>query len=179
MNNKGFTLTETLLTIVLVMMMTAAVAAGISIINSSMQKIQNKANAQVLLSTTVTLISDELKYATEVTTEGGKVFIKSSDTDAWYTYENGSDDSIKGIVRSYYTETINDDGNLTFQSTGVKTQVVTSQAQTNQLKTSIENLQFDSTKSVFKIGSLKVYDQKNTALETLPENFTIVNLNID
>ena len=116
-NNKGFTLTETLLTVILVLLMTGAVAAGISIMNRTIRRIQNKANAEVLLSTTLTLISSDLKNTVAVVPDGEKkaedggetvklLQIRENGTDAWIGIENdssaaGSDAENGGIRKKY------------------------------------------------------------------------------
>lgn len=70
---SGFTLAETLMTVLILLMVSAVVAAGIPAASSAYAKVVDGANAQVLLSTTVTALRDELAVATEVTVADGAV----------------------------------------------------------------------------------------------------------
>ena len=64
-SHKGFSLTE----LVLVGLISAAVAGGISMVARSYTKVVDRADAEQLLSTTVSRITDELSYAREYATE--------------------------------------------------------------------------------------------------------------
>lgn len=68
-SHKGFSLTELLVTLVLVGLISAAVAGGISMVARSYTKVVDRADAEQLLSTTVSRITDELSYAREYATE--------------------------------------------------------------------------------------------------------------
>ena len=62
-SQKGFSLTELLVTLVLVGLITTAVAGGISMVARSYTKVVDRADAEQLLSTTVSRITDELSFA--------------------------------------------------------------------------------------------------------------------
>ena len=52
-NQDGFTLTEMLATVLIMSIVTTSIVAGVSVVRDNFKNVQNKANAQVLLSTTV------------------------------------------------------------------------------------------------------------------------------
>lgn len=192
-NNKGFTLTETLLTVILVLLMTGAVAAGISIMNRTIRRIQNKANAEVLLSTTLTLISSDLKNTVAVVPDGEKkaedggetvklLQIRENGTDAWIGIENdssaaGSDAENGGIRKKYYTQTVNSEtGDREYQDTNISIGYVTKQAKTDTLYTTIGSITYSN--HVLTIHDLEV---KNTNDETQAklDSFSVAALKID
>lgn len=192
-NNKGFTLTETLLTVILVLLMTGAVAAGISIMNRTIRRIQNKANAEVLLSTTLTRISSDLKNTVAVVPDGEKkaedggetvklLQIRENGTDAWIGIENdssaaGSDAENGGIRKKYYTQTVNSEtGDREYQDTNISIGYVTKQAKTDTLYTTIGSITYSN--HVLTIHDLEV---KNTNDETQAklDSFSVAALKID
>ena len=192
-NNKGFTLTETLLTVILVLLMTGAVAAGITIMNRTIRRIQNKANAEVLLSTTLTLISSDLKNTVAVVPDGEKkaedggetvklLQIRENGTDAWIGIENdssaaGSDAENGGIRKKYYTQTVNSEtGDREYQDTNISIGYVTKQAKTDTLYTTIGSITYSN--HVLTIHDLEV---KNTNDETQAklDSFSVAALKID
>jgi len=62
-SQKGFSLTELLVTLVLVGLITTAVAGGIAMVARSYTRVVDRADAEQLLSTTVSRITDELSFA--------------------------------------------------------------------------------------------------------------------
>jgi len=62
-SQKGFSLTELLVTLVLVGLITTAVASGIAMVALSYTRVVDRADAEQLLSTTVSRITDELSFA--------------------------------------------------------------------------------------------------------------------
>lgn len=88
-NNTGFTLAETLLAVLILLLVSTIVATGIPAAKNAYEKIIVAANAQVLLSTGATALRDELGTAWDVAIEddsskttGAFVTYKSSDTGA-------------------------------------------------------------------------------------------------
>lgn len=68
---KGFTLAEMLVVILILVMVAGVVAAGIPVASEAYVKVVDSANAQVLLSTTVAALRDELSTASQVQASGG------------------------------------------------------------------------------------------------------------
>lgn len=78
--NAGFTLAETLITVLILMMVTSVVAGGIPSAVTAYSKAVDAANAQVLISTTVNALRSELTTAKDVhLSEEGVIYI-SPDT---------------------------------------------------------------------------------------------------
>lgn len=68
-NGSGFTLAETLMAVLIVLLVSAVVAAGMPAAVTAYTKAVDAANAQVLLSTTVNALRSELSTAWQVETE--------------------------------------------------------------------------------------------------------------
>lgn len=62
-SQRGFSLSELLVTLVLVGLITTAIAGGIAMVARSYTKVVDRADAEQLLSTTVSRITDELSFA--------------------------------------------------------------------------------------------------------------------
>ena len=82
---KGFSLAETLMAVLILLMVTSVVAGGIPAAAGSMYKIIDGSNAQVLLSTTLIKLRDELSMAR---LSDGDV-INASGSKISYTQSNG------------------------------------------------------------------------------------------
>lgn len=95
-NNKaGFTLAETLVTVLILLMVSAVVAGGVPAASNAYMKAVDAANAHVLLSTTVNALRSELVSAREVEN-------KDSNTITYYNSMRGSRSMIKvenGVIQ--------------------------------------------------------------------------------
>ena len=65
-NKAGFTLAELLMTVLILLMVSSVVAVGVPAAANAYYKVVDAANAQILLSTTITQLRSELAYATNV-----------------------------------------------------------------------------------------------------------------
>lgn len=103
--SAGFTLAETLMVVLLVSLMSAAVAGGILVLRNVYAKVTLKAEAQTVLSTTMSALEKEFPYAADVDTEtaqnpsfrsgvsGARISFQSSDTSSIVIhYENQNTD---------------------------------------------------------------------------------------
>ena len=81
-NSSGFTLSELLITLLILLMVTVVMAAGIPSALRALYKVEDSSNAQVLLSMAVTRLRDELSTASDVKVDG--------ETTITYTTESGS-----------------------------------------------------------------------------------------
>lgn len=77
-NEKGFTLAETLMAVLILMMVTAIVAGGLPAAQAALKKTVDASHAQTLLSTTMTALRDELSTAKSIT-EANNTTIKYED----------------------------------------------------------------------------------------------------
>jgi prepilin-type N-terminal cleavage/methylation domain-containing protein len=76
-NHRGFTLAETLMTILILLMASAIVGAAIPAAANAYQKSVDAANAQVVLSTTITRLRDQLSTAGNTKVNGTAITYKS------------------------------------------------------------------------------------------------------
>ena len=90
-NQSGFTLAETLMTVLIVLLASSVIAAGIPAASNAYMKAVDAANAQVLLSTTVNALRSELSTAWGVETHDGNVEYYSSKTGAKTRLSLGDD----------------------------------------------------------------------------------------
>jgi len=65
-NQSGFTLAETLLAVLILLLVSSIVATGVPVARNAYEKVVVAANAQLLLSTTATALRDELGSAWDV-----------------------------------------------------------------------------------------------------------------
>ena len=72
-SRRGFTLAEMLATVLILLMVSAIVAAGIPAAVRAYEKVVRSANAEVLLSTSVSALRSELGTAREITVTDGSV----------------------------------------------------------------------------------------------------------
>ena len=91
-NKNGFTLAETLITVLILLMVSGIVAGGVPAAANAYIKAVDAANAHVLLSTTVNALRDEFSTAWDVSqNDSGAIMYYSSDTGSQsrITVENG------------------------------------------------------------------------------------------
>ena len=79
-NQRGFSLAETLLAVLILLLVSTIVATGMPVAVNVYEKTVLSANAQSLLSTTVSALRDELGTAWNVEVEGNTVTYYSADT---------------------------------------------------------------------------------------------------
>ena len=68
-NQNGFTLAETLVAILILLMVSAVVAAGIPAARNAYERVEKAANAELLMSTTISTLRNELGLAKDVKEE--------------------------------------------------------------------------------------------------------------
>ena len=165
---EGFTLTELLVTLVLVGLITTAIAGGIAMVARSYTKVVDRADAEQLLSTTVSRITDELSFAEpfdaqkevncpdKTTVEfvsgltGMKVRITANGTTAGTT-EGGAEGSTEGTaadnsIHMYYyvSDTVQKD--IPLYDSKLK----------DRMTVSFDEIEYNRSKCVFTISGLGV-----------------------
>lgn len=94
----GFTLGEVLIVALILLLLTAIVTAGLPAAQRAYTEVIDSGNAEVLLSTTLTVMQSELSTATDVRTEGGRVVsYKSGNSGLWSAF--ASDDGSESGIR--------------------------------------------------------------------------------
>lgn len=91
---NAFTLAETLITVLILLMVSAVVAGGVPAAANAYRKAVDAANAYSLLSTTVNALRDELSTAWNVSVSGNKITYYSSDTGSQSTISVSGNDII-------------------------------------------------------------------------------------
>lgn len=110
--NTGFTLAETLMTVLILLMVSSVVAVGVPAAANAYYKVIDAANAQLLLSETVMKLRSELVVATNVTFEDGSTeTVKSytSGNSGWTKTLSNSTDGIKLKETSDITDKTRDE----------------------------------------------------------------------
>lgn len=95
-NSRGFTLSETLAAMLILALVIVITGGGVIVVKDAYQKITLRANAQVLMSTVITKVSDEFRYAEDI---DGQTFV-SGNSGYKMSFTN---DNTKGIMTTYYS----------------------------------------------------------------------------
>lgn len=173
MNKKaGFTLAEALVVILILLMVTMIVAAGLPAAQRAYDKVVSSANAQVLLSTTVTRLREELSMTGKADLNGNSTVKSYTRYGSAYAIEIKKPESAtvsnfarseKGIWIQYSLPGI-DDESAKVPSPEL---LVPEKAATDGLVTSFESITFDG--EVFTVNKLKVTKDNHTlaSLESL------------
>lgn len=162
-SRAGFTLAEMLITMLILLMMTAVVAAGMPAAVGAYKKVIDASNARILLSTTVTELRAELSTAMEVELDGALnvTHYSNGERGQWSNLVN-SDDGIKVIRTSRSgekTPTVTE-GESESPEPAL---LVTNKAANENLCASFESITYirdsdtgDDTGGCFKVSGLKV-----------------------
>lgn len=115
-SSRGFTLAETLICVLILLMVTAIVGAALPTASNAYTKAVDAGNAQVLLSTGITLLRNELSTATkfEIAEDGKSVSYRSGTTGSqseiykkadgeiwiktWYGYDKSGESTERPLV---------------------------------------------------------------------------------
>ena len=102
---SGFTLTEMLVTLLIMVLASTLLATGVPVAIDTYQKTVNSANAQVAMSTTITVLRSEYGLSPKVMSRG-----VGDDAEVYYMTEEGlwaiirnpkGDETYKGLVKEY------------------------------------------------------------------------------
>lgn len=149
-NKNGFTLAETLITVLILLMVSGIVAGGVPAAANAYIKAVDAANAHVLLSTTVNALRDEFSTAWDVSQDGsGAIMYYSSDTGSQsrITVENGVI-----MLQEYVIDELLDDAKT------VARRPIVSEATTIHGKLSVicSGITYEKTKSLVTVTGLQV-----------------------
>lgn len=163
--NRGFSFAEVLVAIIIVLLMTSIVTAGMPAASNAYYKVVDSANAQTLLSTTMTCMRDELSTAkinkdkTEKDNPEGKKIV--------YTGRDGSETTITSI-----TDAENADKSGIYIKSAFYERLLVSQAAANKnLYASFDSISYKDTDGYIKVTDLGVYkvNKNNTVSGPLVE----------
>ena len=130
-SNKGFSLAEVLLAVALLILMTAAATVGISSAVNSENKVVDEANAQLLMSTCMIELRNEMTGAAEIQVEDGVITYRSDRTGNYSSLR--STDS--GIIVSDY---------INNGSGGIQRRLVSRSASTTPLEVTYSSVSLDA-----------------------------------
>ena len=89
-DRRGLTLIEMLTVIIIVLLISALIVTGTQLSLESYNKITDEANAEVLLSTTVTMLRTEMLTAGDLTVSGGKISYTKGSSGVQATIRSGA-----------------------------------------------------------------------------------------
>lgn len=140
--SKGFSLTELLVAVLILGMVSSVVAGGIPVARDAYQKVTLSANAQVMLSTAIAALRNELCTASNVddSSENELHYYNGNIlNDSWIKYESG-------IVLCHY----NKENTIALVSDAVGDR---------KLKVICEGMSYDASKGIVTITGLRVVDK--------------------
>ena len=160
-NRKGFSLTELLVAVLILSMVSAVVAGGIPVARDAYEKVTLSANAQVTLSTAISALRNELCAASEVNIESNTVEYYSP------SIQNYSKIGIDGSDIKLYLFSKNEEG-----TPPVGRLLVSEKARDNQLHVTYKSVGFKESggsvdKSIIVFTGLKVLDNDNVTRSEL------------
>ncbi len=137
-NSAGFSLAETLMAVLILLMVSAVVAAGMPMAREAYEKAVDSANAQTLLSTTVAMLRGELSEARYISGDGtDELEFRNTRTGVETKLGVGAED-------------------ILITQLGVTRPLVTRQAATKRLSTSIDTFRYDPDTGIFTVEGLRV-----------------------
>ena len=164
-NRKGFTLAETLLAVLILLMVSQIVATGIPVAKNAYEKVVLTSNAEVLLSTAATVLRNELGTARE---------IKVSDTQTEVTYLNadranmakiGMEDGSVKIHRYYPVDGIGIDSGAD--------PLVSRERATEKLYVTFEKVKYDEDNKVVTFEKVSVCRESGSTGLAVRESLSI------
>lgn len=165
-DRHGVTLVEMLLTTMILLMVSAVVAGGVPAAANAYLKILDAANAQILLSNTVTSLRSELAVATNVET---------NDSNEVTSYTGGGSGWKKKLINSAEgiktDDTVSDAGAMGRGVQLLVPKAMSGTVRTSALVSSFESITYDKITGVFTIKALTVKKGDQTLAEI--ENLTI------
>lgn len=159
----GFTLTEMLVTMLILTLASTLMAMGIPVAADTYQKTVKTANAQVALSTTITVLKSELGMAQSIENVGGRVCYRSSEgyIASIGNAQNTNDKHVSnGLDKKYLTE----DGTEVYDYG-----LVSDSAITDELRVACDSIAKDSDSNQVIVTNLRVYDVSNNTLANVAE----------
>ena len=169
----GFSLAETLIAILILLMVSAIVGAAIPTASRVYVDTVDAANAQVLLSTATTVLRDKLSTATSPRTGGTgdkiitfktRTTVNGKDADAWCMIEMkegtlyiyyGSQDAAHDVNPNNYSIVKDTDGNNGYE-------LISSEAKTQNLSLTYDSITYNESTGVVTFRDLQVMKEDKT-----------------
>ena len=156
---RGFTLVETLMALMILVVLTGIVAMGVPVAFDTYTKAVNGSNAQMLLSTTATVLRDELGMAQDVEASAdGTVQYYVSGDGHWVSIGKTGSNTTARLQRHDY---IGVPGSLT-EASGSPVNLVSDAAITDALGITYDSITYSN--GIFTVSGLKVIDAQGREL---------------
>ena len=137
-NKKGFSISELLMVVLILSLIIVILGGGLTVVLNAYNRITLKAEAQTLLSTAITQVSDEFRFASDIDTgDNGHVTFLSATQGCQVYFTNDTSESKRGIL-------IGNTVNTTDTAT-----LLTDKTQTSGLYTEIDDYQYDDQSQTF------------------------------
>ena len=170
-SRRGFTLAEMLIAMLIVLMVAAVVAEGIPVAANALDKVQEASNAQLLLSTTMTALREELSMARDIQVSG-KTITYTNSMGLKSQIGLGDGDDGKVIMLTQYT---NLEEPASVESTLVSSETASKSRRTGApvLYTTYTGAAFDKTQGVVTFSELAVKRVDSDKVAASVESYSI------
>ena len=159
----GFMLAEVLMALLILVLATAVAAAGLPAAVRAYYNVVDAANAEVLLSTTMTALREELG-----TMEG---FTLAKTDNELVSYKSAS-------LQGRSAELVSKSTGITIDSAGASLQLVSNAAATKRLHAAFSGITYDAENQTFVVSELQVVrNSDGTVLAEAPEQYLIRPMN--
>lgn len=163
--NKGSTLAELLMTVLIIALIGSILGGGLMVVQRCYRQITERSHAATLLSSTATLLADQLEYATDLSIDGDSISFLNANSKvrariSWTEAE--------GIILSYQGGGAEENGASASEETrtvGGKTALVSEAGLTDALYTSFDSIRYERQKdgrALITIQGLGVYRKSAT-----------------
>lgn len=179
--DKGFTLAETLLAVLILLMVSLIVATGIPVAKTAYEKVVLTSNAKILLSTTMSTLRNELGSAKDV--EKPDADVKSGEKEnSVITYYNTTRNAASKI---YVTSASEEKPEIMFQryfsTDGMSkpyepASLIPDAAATADLYVTYESVSFDNITGIIQFNNIEVRRKNETSVLAQRPVFTIRNI---
>ena len=162
--HSGFSLAETLVALIIILLVSSVVAAGLPAAERAYLRILESANAQMFLSTTLTELRDELATASEIdtSTPGTIAFVNPITGKSKITF-----DSSKGFMIQTYLDLNDNEG--TNEGTNPPQPLVSDKARTDSLKIETQpTISYNN--NLLIIGTFNIKSDKTNSVVAKLEN---------
>ena len=171
-NEKGFSLSEMLMAVLVVVLIASFVGGGTVVVKNSYERITLKAEAQTLLSTTMTAVMDDFRFAKEIAEGDTEV------TDALGTIT--FDSLSRGYRMAFVADTSADHSQgICVRAVGTENilPVVTWETMTDRLYTEMTALSYDASSESFSVTIAVKKKSDNAVIESRTQIVKPVNGN--
>lgn len=163
--NRGFTMVETLLSLMILVIFTGIVAMGVPSAISAYTKAVDGSNAQVLLTTASSVLRDELGMAQDVDYNASTKEVQHYVTGAghWASIDKTGSGKTARIQKHVYLGTLDS----LSEATGSPTSIVSDATMTDSLGITYESITYDPGQGIFTVKGLEVLDASGNTIASV------------